>query len=283
MLYISTCSIIGNKELFSVLDRYNKLGIKNIELGSVHNHISDFKPLFKFQKDNGIKFIIHGFFPPLKKPFFINLSSQKEDMLKKSIKFCKDSVDMCRKLNSDIYTTHSGFSKEIAYDKKMKYRIRIYPKEYSKESILNTLEESTAEICDYASNYDIKIAIETMNSDRNMTIMDNPLVIGDFFKKNKLKNLFLLFDTGHMKVNSLLLNFDFKESVKKLKKYIIALHLQDNTGKGTDEHLPIKNTEILDCFGKEFLKDKYITLEGQNNWNEQDILNSRKLAENYIS
>ena len=66
MLYVSTNSIVNNKNLFSVLNRYNKLGIKNIELGSVHNYISDFKPLFKFQKDNGANFVIHGFFPPTK-------------------------------------------------------------------------------------------------------------------------------------------------------------------------------------------------------------------------
>jgi len=283
MLYISTTSITNNKDLFNVLERYNKLGIKNIELGSVHNYISDFKPLFKFQKDNDINFIIHGFFPPLKEKFFINLSSQNEKILKKSIDSCKKSVEICRKLNSSIYTTHSGFSRDIISNKKMKYGIGIASKEYDKEIILNTLNKSITEICDYANNYDIKIAIETMNSDRKMTIMDNPIIIDSFFKNIKLKNLFLLFDTGHMKANSVKLNFDFKEAVKKLKKYIIALHLQDNTNNGEDEHLPIKNTEILDLFGKDFLKDKYITLEGQNNWTEKDILDSRKLVEGYIS
>ena len=283
MLYISTTSIINNKNLFTVLERYNKLGIRSIELGSVHNYISDFKPLFKFQKDNDINFIIHGFFPPLKEKFFINLSSQNGKILKKSIDSCKKSVEMCRKLNSSIYTTHSGFSRDIIPNKKMKYGIGIASKEYDKEIILNTLNKSITEICDYANNYDIKIAIETMNSDRKMTIMDNPIIIDSFFKNIKLKNLFLLFDTGHMKANSVSLNFDFKEAVKKLKKYIIALHLQDNTNNGEDEHLPIKNTEILDLFGKDFLKDKYITLEGQNNWTEKDILDSRKLVEGYIS
>ena len=283
MLYISTTSIINNKNLFTVLERYNKLGIRSIELGSVHNYISDFKPLFKFQKDNDINFIIHGFFPPLKEKFFINLSSQNEKILKKSIDSCKKSVEICRKLNSSIYTTHSGFSRDIIPNKKMKYGIGIASKEYDKEIILNTLNKSITEICDYANNYDIKIAIETMNSDRKMTIMDNPIIIDSFFKNIKLKNLFLLFDTGHMKANSVSLNFDFKEAVKKLKKYIIALHLQDNTNNGEDEHLPIKNTEILDLFGRDFLKDKYITLEGQNNWTEKDILDSRKLVEDYIS
>src|SRR3989338_8781908 len=129
MLYISTTSIISNKDLFSVLDRYSKLGIKNIELGSVHIFFSDFKPLFKFQKDNDIDFIIHGFFPPLKDPFFINISSQNKKILKKSIEFSKNSIDMCRKLNSDIYTTHSGFSKEVKYNNKMKYNCEIISKE----------------------------------------------------------------------------------------------------------------------------------------------------------
>lgn len=283
MLYISTTSIVNNKDLFNVLERYNKLGIKNIELGSVHKYIPDFRPLFKFQKDNDINFIIHGFFPPLKKTFFVNLSSQNKKILKESIEFSKNSIEMCRKLNSNLYTTHSGFSKEIKYNNKMKYNVEIISKEHDKDLIIDTLKESVTEICDYANSYNIKIAIETMNGYEEATIMDNPPTINDFFKDIKLKNLYLLFDTGHMKANSVTLNFNFKESIEKLKKYIIALHLQDNKGKGEDEHLPIKNTEILDCFGKEFLKDKYLTLEGQNNWKEKDILESKQIVENYLS
>ncbi len=282
MIYVSTTSIINNKDLFSVLERYNKLGIRDIELGSVHNFIKDFSPLFKFQKDNDINFIIHGFFPPSKENFFLNLSSQNEKILKKSIDFCKNSIDMCRKLNSDIYTTHCGFNKEVVFNKNYKHCIKIISEKHEDSVILKTLKKSITEICDYANNYDIKIAIETMNNEDNATLMDNPIIISKFFKNN-IKNLFLLFDTGHMKANSVLLKFNFKDSVKKLKKYVIALHLQDNKGKGSDHHLPIKNNNILDLFGKKFLKNKYITLEGQNNWTEKDILDSKKLVENYIS
>lgn len=281
MIFVSTTSIINNKDLFNVLDRYNKLGIKNIELGSVHNYIKDFKPLFKFQKDNDIKFTIHGFFPPVKEIFFINITSQNEKTLKKSIGFCKNSIDMCRKLNADIYTTHSGFTHEIA-NKPINGKVAPITKEkYSKKTLFNTLSNSLTEICDYANNYNIKIAIETMYAS-DATLMNNAKTFLKFFKNHKLKNLGILFDTGHMKSNSFIQNFNFKESVEKLKKHIIALHLQDNTGKGADEHLPIKNTEILDCFGKDFLKNKYITLEGQNKWTEQDILESKKIVEHYL-
>lgn len=280
MVYISTTSIINNKELFSVLNRYVDLGIKNIELGSVHNLIKE-PLLFKFQKENNINFIIHGFFPPSKNPFFINLSSQNEKILKKSVEFCKNSIEVCRKLNSDIYTTHPGFNKEVTYNHNKAGGVEIISKEHDKELVINTSKRTITEICDYAQNYDIKIAIETMYNGESATLMHNPKTFIEFFKGN-IKNLGILFDTGHMKANSVNLNFDLKESIEKLKRYIIALHLQENTNKGIDEHLPIKNTELLDLFGKDFLKNKYLTLEGQNNWTEQDILDSKILVEKYL-
>lgn len=282
MIYVSTTSIINNKDLFNVLGRYNKLGIRNIELGSVHNYISNFSALFKFQKDNDINFIIHSFFPPSKKPFFINLSSQNKKNLKKSIEFSKNAIEMCRKLNSDFYSTHSGFNKEIVFDKNYTNSIKIISEKYEDTIILETLKKSITEICDYANNYNIKIAIETMHHGNNATIMNNPAIFIIFFKNIKLKNLGLLYDVGHMEANSFILKFDFKESIEKLKKKIITLHLNMNMNE-KDDHLPIKDTKVLDLFGKDFLKNKYLTLEGQRNWTEQNILDSKKLVENYLS
>src|SRR3989338_3955629 len=273
MPFISTCSLTGNRDFYSVLERYGKLGITDIELGSAHRHFADLGRLFAFQKEHDARFVIHAFFPPLKEPFFVNLSSQDEAVRKKSVAIAKNAVDLCRKLNAKLHTTHSGFLCDLGKGGKP-ISSSIPPAQAEQ-----LLKESLLTVCEYARQYDVGIAIETM-AERSAFYHADAFI--PLLKSPGLKNLGILFDTGHMKVNCFRHDLDFAEQVRKMSPYIRAMHLQENSGKGVDEHLPIANTEMMERFGKQLLRRIAITPEGQDNWTADDIFRGKRLVEEYL-
>ncbi|MBI4149662.1 sugar phosphate isomerase/epimerase [Candidatus Woesearchaeota archaeon] len=273
MPFISTCSITSNRDFYGVLERYGKLGIADIELGSAHQYIGGLSRLFRFQKEHSANFVIHAFFPPLKKPFFVNFSSQDEAVRKKSIAIAKNAVDLCRKLDAKLHTTHSGFWCDVGKGGKP------LSAKCTKEQAEQALQESLIEVCDYAQRAEVEIAIETMLEHSYFYHADAFIPL---LKSLKLKNLSVLLDTGHLKASCTRHHLDFKEQLRKLKPHIKAMHLQENSGKGIDEHLPITNTEMLERLGKPFLQKIAITLEGQNNWTAEQILKGKQIVDEYL-
>ena len=105
MIYVSTSCLKNPTNVSKVLDEYQKGDIENVELGSVHSSF-DIRILKKYD----FNFLIHNYFPPPKNPFNLNLSSQNSVIRLKSIQLAKNAIDLCRKINSPIYTFHAGFT-----------------------------------------------------------------------------------------------------------------------------------------------------------------------------
>ena len=105
MIYTSTSCLKKPKDLIKVLNEYQNAGLENVELGSVHQYF----PLNELKKYN-FNFLIHNYFPPPKIPFNFNLASQKKSIKNKSISMAKKAIELCRKLDSPLYTFHAGFT-----------------------------------------------------------------------------------------------------------------------------------------------------------------------------
>ena len=207
MIYVSTSCLKNPTNVSKVLDEYQKGDIENVELGSVHSSF-DIRILKKYD----FNFLVHNYFPPPKNPFNFNLSSQNSVIRLKSIQLAKNAIDLCRKINSPIYTFHAGFTTD---PKKL-------GKSFAKENIssrskaLTTFIESVEELIDFSKNLGIKIAFEpnvvqefNLVRNRNELLLladyDEIELFYKFFKKNEIG---LLLDLGHTAVTSHWLNFN---------------------------------------------------------------------------
>jgi sugar phosphate isomerase/epimerase len=248
MIYTSTSCLKKPKDLIKVLNEYQNAGLENVELGSVHQYF----PLNELKKYN-FNFLIHNYFPPPKIPFNFNLASQKKSIKNKSISMAKKAIELCRKLDSPLYTFHAGFTVDPP-------KLGMpFPKQnsYDRTKSISTFIESILEIKDTSKKYGIKIAMEPNVVQKfNLVNGRNELLLfSEFTEIKKLSKLFgnnfgLLLDLGHTSVTSHWLNFDKDVFVKECKKYIFAVHISHNNGK-QDQHRSLTK----DCWQVSKLKN----------------------------
>lgn len=251
-MYYSTSCLSDRYGLSQILDIYNDRGIKNVELGVCNEPDIELNIL----KNYDFNYIVHHYFPPPKYPFIINLASQNEQILNKSLFQIIKSIDFCADFGINLFSFHAGF--RIDPDLNFKFTPENIP-DY--ETSFNTFKESVVEIVDYAERSGVIVAVE------NNVIQDNNLVDGQnklllmcelweferLFNEISSDNLGILLDIGHLKVSSNVLQFDSEEFISKLKDKTFAVHIHENNGK-VDEHRCIKkgdwSFDIVDRYFK---------------------------------
>ncbi len=234
MIYASTNCLKNPKNVIKVLEIYEKSGIENVELGSVHSHF-DTKLLKKFS----FNFLIHNYFPPPKIPFTFNLASQQKSIRNKSISLAKKAINLCCILESPLYTFHPGFTVDPPDIGKPFPRKNISDR---KKSLL-TYVESVIEIASYASERGIQIAMEPsvvqkfnlIDGKNELLLFADYTEIKLFFKYLSRKDVGLLLDLGHAAVSAHWLNYDKDDFVKKCKSKVFAIHVSNNNGM-QDQH-----------------------------------------------
>ncbi len=281
MIYISTICLKGErKEVFTrdlkkVLEVYKKNNIKNIELGSVHSYIKDLSFLKKYKKENDANFIIHGFFPPSKEKFFINFASQNETILKKSINIAKNAINLCNEIESNLYSLHGGYLADFSENSDFSPNYLSGFADY--EKAFETVVGSLNELCDYAAEYSVNIAVENNTDFFERIMFSKAEDFEKLFKRMKRRNIGILIDLGHLKTCSMHHGFDRNYFIKKLQNKILELHIHDNNGC-KDTHNNLKNLDILSDFDRNILKKAALTLEAIK-LTPEEILKSKKLLE----
>ena len=234
MIYASTNCLKNPKNVIKVLEEYEKSEIENVELGSIHDYF-DINLLKKFN----FNYLVHNYFPPPKRPFNLNLSSQKKEIRTKSINLVKNAIDVSCKINSPLYTFHAGFTVDPPELGKAFPRGKIVSRKIAFDRYIDSL----LIIIDYAKSRDIKIAMEPNVVQKfNLIKGKNELClfadfdeIKELYKIVSRKDVGLLLDLGHTAVTAFWLNYDKDEFVKKCQKNVFAIHISNNDGK-KDQH-----------------------------------------------
>jgi protein FrlC len=97
------------------------------------------------------------------------------------------------------------------------------------------LADSLLRICDFASNYDVLIAIEPSNP-LETDLINTTVQAMDMIDQLDFDNLGVLFDTG----NALLVGEDTSAAIERLGDRLFHLHLNDNHGHCDEQLIPGK-------------------------------------------
>lgn len=280
MIFASTACLKGTnggfeKDLFRVLEIYKNSNIKNIELGSVHSVMDpDFlsKSLLKYKKENSAEFIIHGFFPPVNGRIMMNLGSQNKEILEKSMLIAENAVEMCRKIDAKLYSFHAALLGEI--DAQGAY----ITDKYDEKVVLETFERNLVKICELASGYGIKIAVENHGGVYGDDFFTRKEHFLNLFEKLKIKNLGILIDAGHLNTAAKKFGFDKADFVKAMQAKAFAAHCHENDGSN-DQHKNV-NMETLKDFDREVIKKIEIILEA-NRLNPDEIVDGINILQTF--
>ncbi len=261
MIYTSTSCLKNPKNIIRVLTEYERAGLENVELGSVHQHF-DIKQLKQFN----FNYTIHNYFPPPKISFNFNLASSNNTILKKSLFLAKKAIDLCVKLECPLYTFHAGFTVDPKTLGKAFEKKNIIDRRFAVKIFIDSVKELT----EYAKNRGISIAMEPNVVQKfNLVEGKNELLlfaefkeIKEMLKKFKRKELGILIDLGHTAVTSHWLNFNKDEFVDLCRDRAFAIHLSNNNGIQDQHRSLTKNCWQLSKLS--LFKDIPIILETMN-------------------
>lgn len=282
-LYVSTACLKNGKDVRRVLDVYEKLGIKNIELGSLHCYIQNVnEEIIKYKQR--LNFIVHHYFPPPENSIVVNLASPNVMILKKSIEQIKNSIEFCSKLGIELFSFHAGFRADpdrgFWFDKNKPVA--------SYKRAFETFVESVREINNYAVKKRVKLAVENnvlsepnlVNGKNRFLLMCEHEEFEQFFNEISSDNLGITLDLGHLQVSSHWLDFDKHEFVDRLKEKIFSIHVHENNGK-MDEHKPLdENSWCFKIVARKCFNEIPIILESMN-LTIGEIIRNKKLIEDF--
>ena len=253
-LYFSTYCLSHNHSFPDILAKFEKLGVRNVELGVNLDNSLDYG---KIIRDYDFEYIIHQYFPPPKTNFIINLASENKKILDSSLNQIINSLDFCSDNKIDLISFHSGFRSDPSNDFKFNSKV-ISPY----ETAFNIFKDSIIKLAEYAKERDIKIAIEN-NVLAEYNLKDNANKYLLFCEEWEFERLFneidydnvgILLDLGHLKVTTNTLGFNIDEFIKNLKNKVVAVHIHENNGK-IDQHRCISKGDrvfkILDTYFKD--------------------------------
>jgi len=193
-------------------------------------------------------YLMHNYFPVPKNNFVINIASQNDKIIEKSIAQIKMSIDLSFEIGSLLYTFHPGFlSDPISENKKDTNYDFIFSEEKIKnnnyEISFERMVKALKHIVNYAKNKKVKIAIETEGSRENfLAFMYQPFEYERLFKIFKNNDLGISLNLGHLNLASKEFNFPVTEFINVVKDRIVAIEMSHNDGID-DQHLPLRINE----------------------------------------
>ncbi|MBS3909169.1 MAG: hypothetical protein KGZ93_06040 [Actinobacteria bacterium] len=280
MLYISTSSIQTNN-IFEAIRQL--LGItRNIELsGGCLYDDKLLQKLIKVKQQEGINFLVHGYFPPPPEHFILNFA----DTSKKTRVFLTETMRYVKSLGIGYYSIHAGFKRTFDFENELLFESGD-KKVFLLENIESNIEWFVREFSD------TKIAVENLYpNNRNKECCFMMHVDKIVLMMERFSQMYLLLDLGHLKVSSRLLGFDYLEAAGLLfEKYsdrIVEIHLSENDAIN-DSHFPIYSDSaqyaIIKRYAELIKRNKInVTIEARNYSSVQELLDSYLLVHDVLT
>ncbi|MFK8038660.1 MAG: TIM barrel protein [Crocinitomicaceae bacterium] len=269
MSYISS-SCLKNKKIIDSINELVEFGFDAIELsGGTRPYAEMETDLIQAEKNLGVKFLLHNYFPPPQEDFVLNLASSNDTIRSMSLEHIKRSIDLSIKLDTKKFAFHAGFLMDIKVEEIGKKITNTKLSDKSKS--YDTFCEAYTELIAFAGK-DIKLYIENnvfSKSNHESFKGINPLMLTDLNSYKELKSYIdfnLLLDVAHLKVSANTLNLDFDRELIELFNKTDYIHVSDNDGKHDTnsafkkESTLYKQLDLLDWSNKTVTIEVYDSL-----------------------
>ena len=231
LLYISSSSVSADDVLEAVSALYSIT--PRIELsGGCRNDSSLLERLIAFKNAHSVNFLLHSYFPPPNEHFVLNFA----DTGQITRGFVERSMEFVTALDVPYYSIHAGFRADFSSDDGGLLH------EQSKQTF--TLDGIAENAHWFRSRWPhIPLALENLypnNGNTSCGFMMSPDQIGEALER--IPEVNLLLDLGHLKVSANLMGFDYLAAVDRIFEQhgsrIIEIHLSENDGL-VDDHYPV--------------------------------------------
>lgn len=256
-LYVSTSCLRGYSYT-ETLKMYEQAGIEAVELGYCPDEelvIGDIVDRYPFD------FAAHNYFFPVPDEFVVNLASPDDSILKRSISYIRDGIDICARHDIEQYTIHSGFRIDPGEDFRFEAE-EVPPASSSMETFVSSIEN----VLSYAENRGVSVAIENNVVEQRHIVDGEPIVLladtEEFKQLLERVDLDVLLDVGHLKVASETLGFDRESFLDVVGPHVTHVHLHTNDGR-TDQHRAVESGSWAANVWQRFGTDAATTIEAQ--------------------
>jgi sugar phosphate isomerase/epimerase len=178
---------------------------------------------------------VHNYFPPPHEAFALNLASENNEVVLKSLRLYKTAIQLAHDLGDSIYALHAGFL--------MDPRVSELGRKIEKRTLanrgqaLNLFSARLIELVKFAKPLGVRLLVENnVLSQANFNEFNqNPLLLVDpvetrDFLESMGDQIGLLVDVAHLKVSAKTLKFDPSQMFKLCDPWIEGYHLSDNNG-----------------------------------------------------
>lgn len=264
MIYVSS-SCIKSDSIEQSIRTLAAEGFKNIELsgGTVYREdILDI--LISLQKELGLNYLLHNYFPPPKEPFVLNLASLDDEVHQITMNHIKKAIDWSIKLGAEKFAFHAGFLLNIPLSQIGKKIERI--ELFDEVSSYRRFNESLIEIRNFAKDrIDLYIENNVLSTDnfKSFNLID-PFFFTSVKNMGKVEwsiDFNCLLDVAHLKVSCQALSLNFLEQLKELYKETDYIHISDNNGLEDSNQVLTEGSELYEQLKSIWVKNKTITIE----------------------
>jgi len=264
MIYVSSSCLKNNTIKQSVQELANE-GYQNIELSGGTNLYEGYvDDLLELKEKYDLRYLLHNYFPPPKKPFMLNIASLNNELFEKSIEHCLNAINLCKILGSKKYGVHAGFLIDFTPDEAGK---KILLRKVNDRAVaIDRLGQAWEKITKEAGNeVDLYIENNVYSKTNHDTYKgNNPFLLTDYNSYLELLekvNFKVLLDLAHLKVSCHTLDLDFFVQSNQLIQNTDYLHISGNDGL-SDQNYGIKDdVNIIKFFSNKNLFNKTLTLE----------------------
>lgn len=246
-VYISTSCLSYLGDLEKILGIYERIGVRNVELGSWCNTIKNVEGIIrKFR----FSFIVHNYFPGASRPFVLNLASSNPRILKATLSHAKRAIKLCSAIGSNLYSIHSGYLQDPDAD----YKFHPAGITTRREKSFQTFVQSLKELLAYARKNNVRLAVENNapvtiegGDVERYSLMCRRQELKRFLNEESLKDIGLLLDLGHLNIRyKELIGLKPSSLLRMVKGRVALIHLSGNNSK-MDQHRMIgRDDKLLD-------------------------------------
>ncbi len=241
MAYLSS-SCLKRERISDSVFELAEAGIKNIELSGGTRYYGDIlKDVSALKEGYGLDYLVHGYFPPPKEDFILDLIAPSEAGRDRAISFIRESVSFCKALGVGVYSTHPGFTVDVSLF------FEGAPSngrgEIGKKEAERLFYDNLDGILGGIAGDGVRFAVENMyplGGRPESGMLSGPDEILGFLEYSEsFPALGFLMDLGHVNISARLLGYDARRFAEKvLEDYlhkVFEIRVSENSGE-EDSH-----------------------------------------------